>query len=96
MLTVADLLGLALRVLPGRLRERLNAERNRPGKSKEEADTAGSEGETRGFGKARWPAGNAPLLWRASKGHGTQFWRGGEVSRNTKEAEFSESGEETY
>ena len=50
MLTVADLLVLALRVLPGKLREGLNAEHNRPGKSKEEADTSGSEGEKRGFG----------------------------------------------
>ena len=53
MLTVADLLVLALRVLPGKLRERLNAERNRPGKSKEEADTSGSARDDRGSGQAK-------------------------------------------
>jgi hypothetical protein len=62
VLTVADLLVLVLRVLPGKLRERLNVERDRPGKSKEGADTSGSACEDPGSGQARPLAGNVRLF----------------------------------
>jgi hypothetical protein len=58
-MATADLLVLALRVLPGKLREWLNAERDLPVKRKERPDTSGSACENRESGKARWPAGNA-------------------------------------
>jgi hypothetical protein len=46
----AELLVLVLRVLPGEIREWLNAERNLPGKRKAEADTSDSARENRGAG----------------------------------------------
>jgi hypothetical protein len=44
----ADLLVLVLRVLPGEIREWLNAERNLPGNRKEGAGTSDSAREKRG------------------------------------------------
>jgi len=46
----ADLLVLVLRVLPGEIREWLNAERNLPGKGKEGSGTSDSAREDRGSG----------------------------------------------
>ena len=50
MLAVADLLVLVLRVLPGEIREWLNAERNLRGKRKEGAPTPDSARENREAG----------------------------------------------
>ena len=50
MSAAADLLVLVLRVLPGEIREWLNAERNLPGKRKAVADTSDSARENRGSG----------------------------------------------
>ena len=50
MPAAADLLVLALRVLPGELREWLNAERKLSGKRKEGASTPGSAHENREAG----------------------------------------------
>jgi hypothetical protein len=47
-MTVADLLVLALRVLPGEIREWLRAERILPGPRKDEAGTDDSVREDRG------------------------------------------------
>jgi len=55
----ADLLVLVLRVLPGEIREWLNAERNLPGKGKEGSGTSDSACEDRGSGYAGSPAGKA-------------------------------------
>ena len=49
-MTVADLLVLALRVLPGEIREWLNAERNLPEKKKEGDGSSDSARENRGSG----------------------------------------------
>jgi hypothetical protein len=59
VLATADLVVLALRVLPEEIRESLNAERNLPGKRKEGVGTSDSAREDLGSGQARWPAGNA-------------------------------------
>ncbi len=53
VLAVADLLVLGLRVLPEKIRERLTAERDCPGKSKEAAGTSDSTREDPGSGHAR-------------------------------------------
>jgi hypothetical protein len=50
MSAAAELLVLALRVLSGEIRERLNAERNLPGKRKEEVSTSSSARENQGSG----------------------------------------------
>ena len=50
MLATADLVVLVLRVLPGKIREWLNAERNLPGKRKDEAGTSDSAREHWGSG----------------------------------------------
>lgn len=52
-MAVADLLVLVLRVLPEKIRERLTAERDCPGKSKEEASTSDSAREDPESGHAR-------------------------------------------
>ena len=46
----AHLLVMVLRVLPGEIREWLNAERSLPGKTKEELDTYDSVRNDQGFG----------------------------------------------
>jgi len=50
VLAAADLLVLVLRVLPGEIREWLNAERNLCGKRKEGMSTPDSARENRGSG----------------------------------------------
>jgi hypothetical protein len=96
MMATADLLVLVLWVLPGKIREWLNAERNLLGKRKEGAGTSDSARENRESGQARWPAGSACSFAGRGKGGMTKLWRGGEVFGGTKEAEFSERGIGTY
>ena len=72
---MADLLALVLRVLPEKIRERLTAERDCPGKSKEAAGTSDSAREDPGSGHARWSAGNDRLV--AARGRRTRGEPGG-------------------
>jgi hypothetical protein len=56
-MATADLLVLVLRVLPGKLREGLNAERDLPVRREERPDTSGSARENPGSGQTRSPGG---------------------------------------
>jgi hypothetical protein len=62
VMATADLLVLVLRVLPEKLRERLNVERDRPREAQSGAETSGSAGENPASGKARSRAGSARLF----------------------------------
>ena len=64
----ADLQVLVLRVLPGEIREWLNAERNLPGRRKEGSGTSGSPRENLGSGQTKSPGES--LLFRGVRAKG--------------------------
>ena len=84
---MAELLVLALRVLPREIRKRLSAERNLPGKKKEgdgASDSARGIGDLDKHGGRR---GSTRSFAACGKWCVARFWRGGEVSRETEEAD---------
>lgn len=68
-LTTADLLVLALRVRPRKIREWLNAKYGFAGKEEEECDRSGLSRDSAESGKARWSPGSTCSF--AACGEGT-------------------------